>query len=265
MKRTLAICGALLLTAVSVARASEVTSFRLDITRNGVTDQQVVFDSWNDDLKSAVIDINSGIKGTTTVKGFTSIRTPDDKMSCTIRNGLYHPTTKGRNSGVNFLTVAQANEYVVTRETAIEFDETLETGSRVRDIVALGGNLCAGRLETNRGDRNIYMTCSDVQNEEQFMKVAETRDLNEQWMQLSCLSGGSIYVQAKDLLSQKGVKVAGVATSKVKTNAKKISKAKKTKSARRRATVSQKTKQQTSAGKESQQTQPINQNSEVGF
>ncbi len=213
-------CCALLLSNFAQA---ENAVYPIEVTRNGKLYQQVAAAFWEGEYPSPVIDINSKNRsGKTSVKVYDSLRNPSAARACTIKNGLYHPWSKTKNSTLNFYTIDSLQSYRLhtnlkadqANELGFQDVGALKSGDEIRYVVYAGEGFSYGLLfhpSSTLENATELTFSSDVfeQHPELFERVqfANTVDKNaEQWLHLRCNEGYDGFVRDSDLLKQRGVR-----------------------------------------------------------
>ncbi|MDD5548589.1 MAG: hypothetical protein PHI79_03205, partial [Sulfurovaceae bacterium] len=149
--------------------------------------------------------------GKTTIEGYVSMRDKKERKICTIKNGLYHPWSKDKNSYINFYTIVPVESYEVISTPANDLAEkSLKTGDKIINIVYLGEGESQGILQSNSNeDTLIYFQSQIFENNPKIFKSIEnisTYNNDEQWLYLKCDERYNVFVEDKDILSQKGIK-----------------------------------------------------------
>lgn len=193
-------------------------SYKLPITRNGKTIPRVVNDTWSGEWPGPVIDVNSDRTGTTTVQAYTNLRNPQpsDRISCTIKNGLYHPWSDSAESVRIFYSLNSGVDYSVLKD--ITYDNPSDgkavkilKGSKIINIVYYGENLCGATLSYKKSLKHLTAECPFFNENKNLKQTGIQDDFSEQWLYLTCAekkSDGSAlkaFVEDKDLLSQPGI------------------------------------------------------------
>lgn len=216
------------------AASADFGVYKLEVERNGQTHLQVAGNFWQGEYPGPVIDVNSKKKGRTTIQGWASLRKLNDRRSCTIKNGLYHPWSASAKSLINYYTIAPAVDYVVTKELTVELTESffnegadgaedqvlINPGDLIVNFFYLSEGQAVATLVQGGQSKNIFFFYDTLEaNPEFFKAVIKTEALdtvkyddgteekrNEQWLYLNCKEGYKVFVQDSDILSQKGVK-----------------------------------------------------------
>lgn len=204
--------------------------YKLEVERNGVTYLQVAGNYWQGEYPAPVIDVNSKKKkGTTQIQGWKSLRKLNERQSCTVKNGLYHPWSNTQNSVVNYYTITGVNDYVVTKNLTTDVSEsfyvhdgavpTIKAGDQIINTFYGSEGIASGILIQNgvKSVVNFYVGIFE-ENPTFFQSTLSTPSLvkiedylaAEQWLYLQCAEGHKVFVQDYDLLSQKGVKEGSI-------------------------------------------------------
>lgn len=209
--------------------------YKLEVERNGITHLQVAGNFWQGEYPGPVIDIQSKVKGTTTIQGWSSLRKLNERKSCTVKNSLYHPwaesnpTLLQNNSVINYYTIAPVTDYKVVKPLSPEVLASLDAGGeslqiqpgdKFVNVFYLSEGISTATLIQGKKKTEIYLSWDALElAPESFELVLKTEALdevkyedgtiekrNEQWLYLACAEGYNVFVQDKDLLSQKGIK-----------------------------------------------------------
>lgn len=198
----------LILVLASVFGASafaETMSYELPVTRNGKTEVRMAYNFWSGEYPGPVIRINSKKIGTTKVKAYKSPRVLKEKVSCTVKNGIYHPWGQTENSIINYYTLAALNKYAAIEKTYITWDyedfmPILEKGDTFNVVYAAEG-MCLADI----GTTNIAFSCEEPDNDPTLVKISPEDDFYEQWIYVNCGEGYNAFIEVNDILTQKGV------------------------------------------------------------
>lgn len=198
----------------TIATQSEAASYRLDMTRNGVVHEMVVYDFWSGEYPSPVVAIGKSDKGTTKVIGSTSMRKLVNDTACTVSNGLYHPWAEKTKTPYEIYTVAGNTEYTATKDIEVTFFDnsaagetkklTVANGEKLTQAVYLGEGFCQYVVGNTRLE--IQTDCAQVGDNIDFAKTDLPAHPTEQIIKFSCKEGIDVYVTVDHLLKQKGVK-----------------------------------------------------------
>ncbi|MDD5359931.1 MAG: hypothetical protein PHI02_06660 [Sulfurovaceae bacterium] len=200
-----------LIILLNIALYAEEVPYKIDIIRNGKAHHQVAYNFWSGEYPSPVINVHAGKNGKTTIEGYVSMRDKKERKICTIKNGLYHPWSKDKNSYINFYTIVPVESYEVISTPANDLAEkSLKTGDKIINIVYLGEGESQGILQSNSNeDTLIYFQSQIFENNPKIFKSIEnisTYNNDEQWLYLKCDERYNVFVEDKDILSQKGIK-----------------------------------------------------------
>ncbi len=186
------------------ASASKMLNYKLPITRNGITTTKVAVAFWQSEYPGPVIDVSSKKSGTTTAQAYQSLRKLDAPIACAIKNGIYHPWSKTKNSVINYYTITSVEDYRALKTAKLE-EYTIHAGDIITNVVYLSEGFCKANLK----NRQIEFTCSALQDHPQeFQRLgeADTGPSREQWLYLKCEEGHKAFIQDTALLKSKGVK-----------------------------------------------------------
>lgn len=208
-------------------------TYKLPITRNGQTATRVAFRYWSGEWPSPVIDVKSNrSSGSTAIRAYSSLRDPakSQQLTCTIRNGVYHPwagrgvsETNNRRldpSAITYYTILAAEDYEVVNATSIENGEgtaptALPRGARIENVVYYGENFCGATLVHNGSSTPVESDCPFFQENTDLRRIGTPDSFEaEQWIHVTCnekdSTGQSIkaFVKDSDLLAQPGIRQA---------------------------------------------------------
>lgn len=198
-------------------------SYKLPITRDGKKSTRVAHNFWSREWPEPIIDVNADIKGTTTIQAYTNLRDPKDtdKVSCTIKNGLYHPWSTQDSSINTYYTLIGVQDYTVIRDTTMEYYNRADgspqqlripKASSILNVVYYAENYCGAILKTGRTQRPISASCDFFLENKDFKKIQADTEFYEQWLYLTCEekdASGKVmkaFVRDQDILKQSGVK-----------------------------------------------------------
>ena len=198
-----------LLSGAGVAYANEkdvlkTLSYKLPVTRNGVTVTKVATPFWQSEYPGPVIDVRSKKSGTMTVQAYQSLRKLDSPVACTIKHGIYHPWSKTKNSVIHYYTITPVEDYKALKKAKLE-EYTIHAGDIITNVVYLSEGFCKGNLK----NRQIEFTCSALQENQrdfQLLGKAENGSRPEQWLYVKCEEGHKAFIQDTALLNTNGVK-----------------------------------------------------------
>jgi hypothetical protein len=177
-------------------------SYQLPITRDGKTNTCVAYNSWMGEYPSPVINIKANRKGLTSIKAYRSLRKLNQAVSCTIKNGLYHPWSKTANSVITYYTIIGLVSYKAIKPTKLE-KNYIRKGDVIDNVHALSEGYCAGRLKSFSSKKEIEFNCADI-DKPAFKNIKDGRDIFEQWLYVKCKQGYKAFVKDTNLLKQTG-------------------------------------------------------------
>ena len=183
---------------------AKMLSYKLPVTRNGVTVTKVATPFWQSEYPGPVIDVRSKKSGTMTVQAYQSLRKLDSPVACTIKHGIYHPWSKTKNSVIHYYTITPVEDYKALKKAKLE-EYTIHAGDIITNVVYLSEGFCKGNLK----NRQIEFTCSALQENQrdfQLLGKAENGSRPEQWLYVKCEEGHKAFIQDTALLNTKGVK-----------------------------------------------------------
>lgn len=184
--------------------SSKTLSYKLPVTRNGVTVTKVAAPFWQSEYPGPVIDVRSKKSGTMTVRAYQSLRKLDSPVACTIKHGIYHPWSKTKNSAIHYYTITPVEDYKARKTAKLE-EYTIHSGDIITNVVYLSEGCCKGNLK----NRQIEFTCSALQENPQDFQLlgkADSGSRPEQWLYVKCEEGHKAFIQDSALLKTKGVK-----------------------------------------------------------
>ncbi|MDD4357228.1 MAG: hypothetical protein PHN98_08245 [Smithellaceae bacterium] len=183
---------------------SKTLSYKLPVTRNGVTITKVAIPFWQSEYPGPVIDVRSKKSGTMTVQAYQSLRKPDSPVACTIKHGIYHPWSKTKNSVIHYYTITAVEDYKALKTAKLE-EYTIHAGDIIANVVYFSEGFCKGNLK----NRQIEFTCSALQENPQDFQLlgkADNGSRPEQWLHVKCEEGREAFIQDAALLNTKEVK-----------------------------------------------------------
>lgn len=204
----------------STSQEVDFQSYKLPITRNGVTAKQVAQNFWGGEWPGPVVDVNSSkAGGSTTIQAYTNLRNPkpEDRVSCTIKNGVYNPWAKDNQdpSAIVYYTISGITDYDVIQSTVIweGIGPKIKAvkGSVIENVVYYGENFCGAILKIGKNRKPVTGNCDAFANKKFFIpKSTNTNFPREQWLYLECAEtkdGTPIhaFVQDDDILKQSGI------------------------------------------------------------
>lgn len=200
-------------------------SYPLPITRSGIKKTRVAYNFWSGEWPNPVIDVNSDKKtGETTIQAYTTLRTPseDNQVSCTIKNGLYHPWSKTDHSSIIYYSISSREEYLAKEDTFLPmFDNEgnekrlqIPKDSLISNVIYYAEGFCGAILRMGEKARAISANCDFFsENKSLVLKTTnEDKDYSEQWLYLKCSErdkhGEPIkaFVRDEEILKQPGIK-----------------------------------------------------------
>lgn len=193
----------LLLISISLSLPIFASSYKLPVTRDGVTKTRVAYNNWIGEYPIPVINVNAKKRGFTSISAYRSLRKLNQPVSCTIKNGLYHPWSKTKNSAVTYYSLVALASYRAKKNTKIE-KQMIKKGDLIDNVHALGEGYCSGQLVSGRQKKSIEFDCGDV-DPPTFQEKSDGNHFHEQWVYLSCRQGYKAFVQDKALLKEPGV------------------------------------------------------------
>ncbi|MEN0059553.1 MAG: hypothetical protein AAGB31_12010 [Bdellovibrio sp.] len=165
-----------------------LNTYKLPITREGKTITRVAVNSWGGEYPKPIIDVNSRIAGTTKIKGYASLRTLGKPVSCTIKNGIYHPWSQTTSSVINFYSIYNELDYRAKKDTTLgEYEKvSIPQGTPVINVVAYGANFCGATSVIDKKSTAISFSCEDLDNTDLFEKTSQSEFFEEQWLYVAC-------------------------------------------------------------------------------
>lgn len=198
-------------------------SYKLPITRGGKQSTRVASSYWRGEWPMPMLDVFSEQSGTTKISAYTNLRNPaeENRVACTIKNGIYHPWSDKDPSAVNYYTLSAVEDYKVLRDTTYsvydykkkkEIKVKVPKGALITNVVYGSEGYCTANLKIGKSVRAITEACSYFQENKDFQLISDGGDFSEQWIYMSCeekdSSGKNVraFVQDKDLQAVPGVK-----------------------------------------------------------
>lgn len=175
-------------------------SYKLPITRNGKKSTRIAYNLWSGEWPSPIIDVKSHkMDGFTTIQAFTNLRSPTeaDRVSCTIKNGLYHPWSEKDPSIENYYTITNVADFKVIKKTAYEIynlkTRTIETaqvpkGAEFLNVVYYAENYCGAIYKLGKTLKSFSQHCDFFYNNPDMIQTSqpESDKFNEQWLYFTC-------------------------------------------------------------------------------
>lgn len=198
--------AAAIISSSSVAFALEPVAYQLPITRAGITKTRVAYVFWSGEYPNPVINVNATKRGTTTIKGYASLRTKGARVSCDIKNGIYHEWSETPNSAITYYSVTSLQSSKAVRDTVLDDELSVPRNSTITNIHYQAEGYCGGTLKRPNGSvEHISISCDSMETGA-MVKTTKPDQFHEQWLYLQCMDGKKIFVEDKDLLSQPGIK-----------------------------------------------------------
>lgn len=213
---SIAIAAITLLTAGhSFAQARQLSTLAA-VTRGGQTQMRVIYDIWSSEYPSPVIDLKStDKKGTTILTAYSSVTDLSEKVSCKIKNGLYHPWSASGRSAKGYITIAAHDIYrVEMKNNVLDLKLSIPQGAILSEVIYLSEGFCSGVILNNENGKNFTTVisleafdCSTLADNPIFTKLSlNTETEIEQWIQLKCENGKTAYIRDEALLATPGAK-----------------------------------------------------------
>lgn len=217
----------LLIVAMFYSTSFALSSYKLEVIRNGKTQQKMTFNTWSGEYPQPVIDVNSKVQGTTQIQAYKSVRDLTERPVCTIKNGIYHPwSAANHKNGTIYYSIKVQEDYQARRKTSLDsfvFDpqnpegkkETynFEPGDLLQNIYYASEGTCIGTqtqiVKKQKISAEISFSCEALDNKAVFKRLTpqSVKDDNlEQWLYVSCAEGYKAFLRDKDLLNNEGVK-----------------------------------------------------------
>lgn len=217
----------LLIVAMFYSTSFALSSYKLEVTRNGKTQQKMTFNIWSGEYPQPVIDVNSKVQGTTQIQAYKSVRDLTERPVCTIKNGIYHPwSSTNTKNGTIYYSIKAQEDYQARRKTTLEsfvFDpqnpagkkETyhFEPGDLLQNIYYASEGTCIGTqtqiVKKQKISAEISFACEALDNKNIFKRLTpqSVKDDNlEQWLYLSCEEGYKAFIRDMELLNTPSVK-----------------------------------------------------------
>lgn len=189
--------------------------YSLVIERKGLPIKQQVASFWSGEYPRPVIHVDiQNLNGSTTITGYESLRKLDQKKTCTIANGVYHPWSKMNKSLIHFYTLAPSLDFRLLKndtENIFQFrdEEVDKTPAKKNDQVlnvfyGSEGWSVGTLVSKGRKSREVYFFSGSDEDIKGLVeiKAGSQESVYEQWLHLRCSEGYDIFVEDIDLLSQ---------------------------------------------------------------
>lgn len=190
---------------------SFVGRYKLPMVRNGEKKIRLAYNYWSGEWPRPVIDVNSKVKGKTTIQGYVSPRELTERKSCTIKNALYHPWAydAANSSILEFYSFVSTTDLVALKDLKSE-KVKIPKGAHVVDVVYLSEGYASATLMLGKQAIHFDTTVGFLYSTSNFKQLNSADDFNEQWIYLQCAEDDAgkprkIFVRDSDLLSQPGV------------------------------------------------------------
>jgi hypothetical protein len=171
-------------------------------------------------------DLNSKQKNeTTTIMGYSSPRVLNERTSCTIKNGIYHPWSTNLPSLINFYSFISPVDFEALKDTVlaegtrdgVQTGVKVPKGAKVINVIPLSEGYVSGAVKIGQSLRSVEVFYTELYESKNFMRLTPEEDFREQWLHLQCAEKDSsgkartVFVQDKDLMAQPGVKAGAFA------------------------------------------------------
>lgn len=198
---------------VSFSVTAEPGTYKLKITRDGVTQTKLAYNYWSGEYPLPVADVTAK----TTVKAYRSVRKLNRKVACTIDKGIYHPWSNNQGSVINFYTLTNAVDAIVTDDFQDEImwedfghSEMFapQKGDIINEIYYGSEGICGGKLfELNSDPTPVSFYCdSFFEGNIDYLSKDTDLDWGEQWLYLRCDEGYNAFIQDYQLMTSPKVK-----------------------------------------------------------
>lgn len=200
------------LTAAAAEVPTAPASYLLDVTRDGKAMTEVVYDWWSGEWPGPIVNVNAEAPGETTIQAFSGLQVLDTPVSCTIKNGLYHPWGDSP-SLVSFHSIVPESNYTAKVAVDFPFDDRsgvtqtahLAPGDVLRRLTYDSEGYCTVMIPVNGALVQGQISCDQILPQVQFdAYVGE--GVEEQWFSMACAEGTTAFVQDSALLAQPGIK-----------------------------------------------------------
>lgn len=205
----------------STSATESFESYKLPVMREGKKNTRVAYNFWSGEWPQPIIDISSEVKGTTKIQGLSNLRNPAEaeKISCTVKNGLYHPWSEKDPSIQTYYSLVDVEDFTVLQDTKLEFYDRkgnvkylrVPKSATISNLIYYGENYCGAILKIGKNKRPIAASCDYFNDNKVFKKMQENDDFREQWLYFVCeekdAAGKAIkvFVRDQELLKQPGV------------------------------------------------------------
>lgn len=171
--------------------------YQLPITRDGVTHTMLAYNFWSGEYPSPVIYLQPDTNKQRQIRGYTTLRNPNQQKVCTVKSGIYHPWSHDKTSLIHYYSIVPNICYRVQNDTLFE-NHQLKRGDELQKEIYLSEGYCSYLLN---GKTAIESTCIDQQ-DTHFKRMESPSHPSEQWLHLACHEGYTVFVQDSDLLTQ---------------------------------------------------------------
>lgn len=221
MKNILLLVAVVLMGQSSLA--SDYSSYRLPITRNGVTENMLAYNFWSGEYPTPVVHVRKDM----TVDAYASLRQLTKKVKCDIKKGLYNPWSSTKNSADTYYSIVPVHTYVAQKDVEIEemiipnSDGTWKTisklkkGDTVTNVIYGGENWCSGEMIAVGTSKKQYVEfwCPSIEENSGLKEVNKPKhkEVYEQWVYLACENGEKAFIKDETLLSLPNVEEGSIA------------------------------------------------------
>ena len=175
------------------AALAETGSKVQKIVRDVQDRERVHYPFWSGEYPGPVVDVFAKKPGETTVQVQTSYSKLGARMSCTIKNGLYHPWSETENSVNGYFTVTAHKEYELLKDFSFEsprYDEktgdvkidvvTAAKSDRLTKVIDLAEGYCGAELiqDAGRVQKAIDFSCDLTEDAPTFQKTSSHQNDN---------------------------------------------------------------------------------------
>ncbi len=181
------------------------SSYTLPVTRDDGTKTRLSYDHWSGEYPKPVINVNAGKAGYTKISAYKSLRNLNQKVTCSIKNGLYHPWSKTSNSVMKYYTITAVEEYKALENAML--GQPIKKGTLISNVYYLSEGNCSGTIKSTKKALEFHCNILQVG---PFKKISPHDNFSEQWLYVKCKEGYNAFVQDSGLLEQPDITIGEI-------------------------------------------------------